>query len=39
VAGGILCDTWHSPMWSVECLPSWFGAAAGGTGSPPVFSV
>jgi hypothetical protein len=25
VAGGILCDAWHSPVWSAECLPSKFG--------------
>jgi hypothetical protein len=25
VAGGILCDAWHSPLWSAECLPSRFG--------------
>jgi hypothetical protein len=26
VAGGIPHDTWHSPVWSAECLPSRFGA-------------
>jgi hypothetical protein len=26
VAGGILHDAWHSPVWSAECLPSMFGA-------------
>jgi hypothetical protein len=38
MAGGIPCDTWCSPVWSAECLPSRFGASSG-SGSPPVFSV
>jgi hypothetical protein len=25
VAGGIPCDTWHSPVCFAKCLPSWFG--------------
>jgi hypothetical protein len=25
LAGGIPCDSWHSPVWSTECLPSRFG--------------
>jgi hypothetical protein len=39
VAGGILCDAWHSPVWSAKCLPSRCGANGGSGGSPPVFSV
>jgi hypothetical protein len=27
VAGGILHDAWHSPVWSAECLPGKFGAS------------
>jgi hypothetical protein len=43
VAGGILHDTWHLPVWSAECLPCRFGAGSSGgiggsSGSPPVFS-
>jgi hypothetical protein len=25
VAGGMLSDAWHSPVWSAKCLPSRFG--------------
>jgi hypothetical protein len=39
VAGGKLHDAWHSPVWSAECLPSRFGANAGGSCSSPLLSV
>jgi hypothetical protein len=33
VAGGILCDTWSSHVWSAKCLPSRFGAGICGAGA------
>jgi hypothetical protein len=32
VAGSIPRDSWHSPVWSVECLTGKFGACSGGGG-------
>jgi hypothetical protein len=32
VAGGILHDAWHSPVWSAQCLPGRFGASGGDGG-------
>jgi hypothetical protein len=37
VAGGILRDTWHSPVWSAECLPSRFGAGMWWQRKPSYF--
>jgi hypothetical protein len=37
--GAMLCETWHSPVWSAKCLPSRFGASSDSGNSPPVFSV
>jgi hypothetical protein len=39
VAGGILCDAWHSSVWYAKCLLSRFGVGVWQPGSPSVFSV
>jgi hypothetical protein len=37
VAGGIPHDTWHSPVWSAECLPSRLGAGIWQRQQPSCF--
>jgi hypothetical protein len=39
VAGGILFDTGHSPVWSAACLLSRFGVGVWRRCQPPIFSV
>jgi hypothetical protein len=34
---GILSDAWCSPVWSVECLPSRFGAGVWSRQQPSCF--
>jgi hypothetical protein len=37
VAGGILCDSWCSSVWSSECLPSRFGTGVWQRWKPSCF--